>query len=304
VKARLRLTLLAVITILSALACILTGPTQERLPTASVESATEALATTATDTASRYSNAEAAISLVLPTDWSAAGPFAIDIPGQFEYDLYVLGISPSDSGGPGPSRLIVGDPSTMSFEAFVASQCAHCPAQPIEDAVVAGVPVRRTTIGGGSVPFQVEWIFLEHAGKLIGLSIHDPGTLESLPDVLGSLRLEAPVPLATPYAQQPAAGICAEPADDDRASHPGGEVVLTLEPGIPDPRCIIVASTQHLRVVNRTGTDVTVGLGPFSASLAVDGETVFDAPFGDYLQPGVHLLAVDPCCGGELWLKE
>ena len=107
---------------------------------------------------------------------------------------------------------------------------------------------------------------------------------------------EIPLLLATPYSQEPAAGICAEPA--------GSEVLMRLEPGIPDPRCIIVAPAQHLRVVNHTGADVTVGLGPFSAALAPGGETVFEMPFADYLMPGVHALQVDPCCGGELWLKE
>ncbi len=110
--------------------------------------------------------------------------------------------------------------------------------------------------------------------------------------------------LATPYAQQPAAGICAEPSDDDRASHPGGEVVMRLEPGIPDPRCMIILAHQHLRVVNKTGAEVTITLGSYSAVLGQDGETVFETPFGDYLMPGVHALQVDPCCGGELWLKE
>lgn len=105
-----------------------------------------------------------------------------------------------------------------------------------------------------------------------------------------------PVPLATPYSQEPAAGICAEPGGD--------EVAMRLEPGIPDPRCIIVEAGQHLRVVNHTGVDVTVALGSFSAALVPDGETVFETSFGDYLMPGVHVLHVDPCCGGELWLKE
>ena len=107
---------------------------------------------------------------------------------------------------------------------------------------------------------------------------------------------ETPFPLATPHAQEPAAGICAQPDGD--------EVVMRLEPGIPDPRCLIVLPGQHLRVINHTGAEVMVGLGPFSASLASDGEIVFETPFSRYLMPGVHSLDVDPCCGGELWLKE
>ena len=79
---------------------------------------------------------------------------------------------------------------------------------------------------------------------------------------------------------------------------------MTLEPGIPDPRCVIVTATQRLRVVNRTGGAVAVVLGSFSAEIEQGAEHVFVEPFGDYLLPGVHALAVDPCCGGELWLQE
>jgi len=115
-----------------------------------------------------------------------------------------------------------------------------------------------------------------------------PATLES--------DSATPSVLATPYSQEPAAGICTEPK--------GNEVVMRLEPGIPDPRCAIVLPSQHLRVINHNGAEVTVALGPFSTALPPNGETVFDAQFGDYLMAGVHALQVDPCCGGELWLKE
>ena len=100
---------------------------------------------------------------------------------------------------------------------------------------------------------------------------------------------------ATPYAEQPAAGICGEALGD--------EVLMTLEPGIPDPRCIVVTGGQHLRVSNRTGGEVEVAIGPFTARLAPGEDFAFPDPFGSYLLPGAHLLAVTPCCGGELWYK-
>jgi len=78
---------------------------------------------------------------------------------------------------------------------------------------------------------------------------------------------------------------------------------MTLEPGIPDPRCLIVSPAQHLRLVNHTGGTIDVTLGRLGSSLQSDAEVVFDAPFGDYLLPGVHAVWVDPCCGGEIWLR-
>jgi hypothetical protein len=114
----------------------------------------------------------------------------------------------------------------------------------------------------------------------------------------------SPMPRATPYASEPAAGICADATGAVGASPPVGEVVMTLEPGIPDPRCMIVAAGQRLRVVNATGGDVNISLGPFSLPLPANAETVIGPAFGDYLMPGVHALQVDPCCGGEVWLQE
>lgn len=106
---------------------------------------------------------------------------------------------------------------------------------------------------------------------------------------------ESIAPRATPYASQPAAGICAEAS--------GPEVVILLEPGIADPRCVVVEGGQRLRVVNRTGGEVAVSLGPLAFPLPANGETTIGPTFGEYLLPGVHLLTVDPCCGGELWLQ-
>lgn len=102
--------------------------------------------------------------------------------------------------------------------------------------------------------------------------------------------------LATPYAQSPAAGIC--------ASFDGDTVVVNIYPDIPDPRCIKVRADQQLSVVNRTQSTLEISLGIYKASLSPGSETTFDAPFGTYLATGVHQLQVSPCCGPELLLEE
>jgi len=101
---------------------------------------------------------------------------------------------------------------------------------------------------------------------------------------------------ATPVSDSPAAGICGEAEGD--------LVTMTLLPGIPDPRCLIVHANQRLRVVNRTEGTVKVSLAGVTQTLNPDGSYTFESEFGELLQPGVHALGVDPCCGGELWLKE
>lgn len=104
------------------------------------------------------------------------------------------------------------------------------------------------------------------------------------------------LPLATPVAQQPAAGICGATEND--------VVVVTIYPDIPDPRCVKVTPGQSLKVVNGTEGSVQVVLGPFYAALQPGEEYTFDLPLGEYLAPGVHLVQVLPCCGPELWLAE
>jgi hypothetical protein len=102
--------------------------------------------------------------------------------------------------------------------------------------------------------------------------------------------------LATPYAQQPAAGICASPE--------GETVVITLNADVPDPRCSKVRADQKLMVINNTQSELLVSIGNYKETLAPGGEFTVDQPFGEYLAPEVHQLSVTPCCGAEIWLEE
>jgi hypothetical protein len=102
--------------------------------------------------------------------------------------------------------------------------------------------------------------------------------------------------LATPYSQQPAAGIC--------ASFDGQVVTVSLNSDLPDPRCAKVKADQTLTVLNNTQNTLSIAIGRFTSNLAVGEKMTIDIPFGDYLAPGVHQLQVSPCCGAELWLEE
>jgi hypothetical protein len=109
---------------------------------------------------------------------------------------------------------------------------------------------------------------------------------------------ELPTPaLATPYADSPAAGICAEAP---------GEAVISVEifPDIPSPRCLKVSADQKLQVINRTDSALQLSLGRLEQKLQPQAETVLDAPFGDYLAPGVHILRAEPFSGPEILLAE
>ena len=105
----------------------------------------------------------------------------------------------------------------------------------------------------------------------------------------------APMPLASPVSQEPAAGIC--------GGTEAAEITITIYPDIPDPRCAIVRPEQRLRIVNSTANPLQVSLASFQAEIGPGADYAFDLPLGEFLAPGVHLVQVLPCCGPELWLK-
>ena len=116
------------------------------------------------------------------------------------------------------------------------------------------------------------------------------------PPVLEQAPLQPPETLATPAAMQPAAGICAE--------FEGDIVTMTINPDIPDPRCIHIRPEQKLTVINHRMETLRVRIGSLETTILPEGQHLFDLPFEDYLAPGVHVLDVFPCCGGELVLSQ
>ena len=104
------------------------------------------------------------------------------------------------------------------------------------------------------------------------------------------------VELATPYAQEPASGIC--------SAAEGDLVSVEIFPDIPSPRCVQVSAGQRLQVTNQTDQEITLELGPYVIQLAAGEVTVLDASLGTFLAPGAHVLGAAPFSGPELWLKE
>jgi hypothetical protein len=100
---------------------------------------------------------------------------------------------------------------------------------------------------------------------------------------------------ATPYSQEPAAGICGE--------FEGSLVSVSLRQDVPDPRCVRVKADQYLSVKNETDQLLQVSLAHFQAELDPGEEFSFETPFGEYLAPGVHLMITSAPPGGpEIWL--
>jgi hypothetical protein len=109
--------------------------------------------------------------------------------------------------------------------------------------------------------------------------------------------------LVPPDSPTPASGVCPRAA--------GAQVVITANPDTPAPRCVIVTSSQHLKVINASrqlgqpGRTITVSFARFPPrQVAVGASTTFDQSFGSYLAPGVHDLHVSLYSGSaEIWLR-
>jgi len=107
---------------------------------------------------------------------------------------------------------------------------------------------------------------------------------------------DLPVYRASPVAQSPASGIC--------GIWEGDMVTFTIYPDIPDPRCSQALPGQKLRVINQREEVIHASIGLFAADIEPGGEFIFEAPLGEYLMPGVHVVKISPCCSPELILKE
>jgi len=97
--------------------------------------------------------------------------------------------------------------------------------------------------------------------------------------------------------QSPASGYCPEAQ--------GAEATVRVNSDTPSPRCQKVRPGQHLRIINATDRSVRARLAQIDVTIPPGGEWADDRPFGTYLAPGVHSLALSAYAGGgaELWVQ-
>jgi hypothetical protein len=79
-----------------------------------------------------------------------------------------------------------------------------------------------------------------------------------------------------------AAGICAE--------FPGDIVTVSINPDVPDPRCVKVEGHQRLKVINNSDRRQGVTIGTYSFSLESNEDHMIDLDVSSYLQqaePGI-----------------
>lgn len=136
----------------------------------------------------------------------------------------------------------------------------------------------------------------------------DPGSIVHVSAIAHDLsaafagHLRQPGGLVPADSQGPAAGAC--------GTANGTVIVIGIYPDTPEPRCAQVRADQRLEVTNDTnkfgqaGNPITVTFADFPPRhLNVGQSTLFDRPFGDYLETGDHIVHVDGAAGAEVWFK-
>ena len=129
-------------------------------------------------------------SFELPSGWDIFGPEIITDESNRSYQLYLLGEDPTNNDGPGISKVIIANADHWTPEELALIQCSTCLPNEFEPVMVGGKPGVRTQIGGGGVPFEVTWYYIENQGNLIGFALHDPQTLAPLDQVIESIIFE------------------------------------------------------------------------------------------------------------------
>lgn len=126
----------------------------------------------------------------IPDGWMVVSEEIVDSESGRSYMMHLLAPDQSYMEGPGASKVIVASTAEWNTMDLIQSQCSTCPDNGYEIVTVGNESVLKTDIGGGGVPFTVTWYFVEHNGNIIGISIHDPETLETLTDVIESIQFQ------------------------------------------------------------------------------------------------------------------
>lgn len=156
----------------------------------------------------------------LTTYRNEAGAFAVNLPADWEVRpqgttplgaYYQLGPAPV---GPGPasSALFVAPAAELTAPAaaetlLCGGGCAEAIA--LEETTIGGQPAWKTVLAAGEA--ALEWFFVEHQGRLIFFTLHDPQTLVTRADLLDSLSFFTAEPAAA-ATQAPAASTTAAEA--------------------------------------------------------------------------------------------
>lgn len=164
------------------------------------------------------------------------------------------------------------------------------------------IKVTSRLLGGGSIYYP------EDGGQAFDCPVVGPDAMsqecKSVREISDWETICAPASngelgsLKQPDSQTPTAPICA-PAEGEVAT-------ITIEEGVPSPRCIQVVPNQMLELSNQTDQTLTMTFAGLGIRLDAGETDRIEIPFGQYLAPGVHRLPLDYYAGSgpEIWLVQ
>lgn len=146
-----------------------------------------------------------ATAVSLTTYRNDTGLFALELPSTWEVERrgltslgehYQLGPAPV---GPGPASSALFIAPADDLAADTAAEMllcgSGCPEKlTLEETTIAGRPALRTSLDVAGTP--LEWFFVEHEGRLIFFTLHDPETLLTRTDLLDTFSFLDPEAVA------------------------------------------------------------------------------------------------------------
>jgi hypothetical protein len=200
----------------------------------------------------------------------------------------------TDDGHGGPCARVLPPPGTEAKGTPGAAGCAQaetmmradgltvkrfyskrCPRLGHLRNALSGLSSGRTDLNGLANDFHLQ-LDLARDGVPVG------GGFRSLPPAKNR-----PVPAVS---RLPVSGACSPRPSQTRLA------TGQIEPDVPAPRCLTVASDQGLRIVNRTndfgmrGRAITVRFIGFKKRIRPGQAAVFPRPFASYIAPGDHFV--------------
>jgi len=157
------------------------------------ETADQALRATATFTLQydgafqTYEDTETGFALDIPADWVVTEPQTTPLG-----EMILLGLGEPVSGDPAVSTILVADGTQIRpAEAVNLLQCGTLACQErvsLGITEISGLDARQAIIGTDETP-KLEWFFINHNGRLVYFSLHDPTTLQTLEPLIDTFRL-------------------------------------------------------------------------------------------------------------------
>ncbi|MGA2910538.1 MAG: hypothetical protein ABSE04_01915 [Candidatus Microgenomates bacterium] len=129
-----------------------------------------------------------------------------------------------------------------------------------------------------------------------GVNTND-SSKEALDQIISTFRFIGKTSLIPADSQAPAASSC--------NSVQGDVISVTLNPDVPNPRCVIISANQKLTLVNGTSQLISLDYDSYVSKISPGSNYTFPVVASLFLAPGVHVIKTSLYSGSgpEVWLQ-